>query len=118
MIQTLLLAFSAGLVFFGTLVMTIAVYGLIRMPDVYTRLHAASKGAVLGVIPILAGSMFTGDVAVISRAILVAAFLLITTPIASSAIGRAAFLVRQPMASPDFVDESHGFREGPDEGRG
>jgi len=115
-IQTVLLTTSAALVFLGALVMSIAVYGLIRMPDVYTQLHAASKGAVLAVIPILVAAMLSGDGAVISRAILVAVFLLFTTPIASSAIGRAAYLVRQPMFSPDYIDESRRLAAGPDSG--
>lgn len=107
MIQTLLTFTSIGLVFFGTAVMTIALYGLVRMPDIYTRLHGASKGAFLGVIPILVSAMLLGDGATISRAILVAVFLLLTTPIASSAIGRAAYLSRVPMSTPGALDESH-----------
>ena len=114
MIQSDLLTAAAALVFFGTTVMTIAVYGLARMPDLYTQLHAASKGAVLAVIPILVASMLTGDLAIISRAVLVAVFLLLTTPIASSAIGRAAYLVRQPMFSGDYLDESGRLATGPD----
>ena len=40
---------SDGLLLLGLLVMTLGVYGMIKMPDIYTRLHAASKSAFLGV---------------------------------------------------------------------
>jgi multicomponent Na+:H+ antiporter subunit G len=39
-----------ALVILGIWVMTVGVYGVIRMPDTYTRLHAASKAVFLGVI--------------------------------------------------------------------
>ena len=37
-----------ALVLFGVLVMTLAVYGVVRRPDAYTRQHAASKMVFLG----------------------------------------------------------------------
>jgi multicomponent Na+:H+ antiporter subunit G len=79
-----------ALVLLGLLVMSLALYGMIWMPDVFTKLHASSKGVVLGVMPVLAASIATGDPAVICRALLIGAFLACTAPVASHAIGRAA----------------------------
>ena len=45
-----------ALVLFGVLVMTLAQYGVVRMPDAYTRQHAASKMVFLGVITLLLAS--------------------------------------------------------------
>lgn len=94
------------LVVLGVFVMTIGVYGAIRMPDTYTRLHAMAKVVFLGVIALCASSVVTGDLAIISRALLIATFLLITTPISSFVIGRAAYLRGEGMEAPGASDES------------
>ncbi len=94
------------LVILGIFVMTVGVYGIIRMPDVYTRLHAASKAVFLGVISLLLASVVTNDAEIIFRAILIAAFLILTTPVSAHVIARAAFLKGQRMEAPDAVDES------------
>jgi multicomponent Na+:H+ antiporter subunit G len=86
--------------------MTIGVYGVFRMPDTYTQLHASSKAVFLGVIALLIASGATGDAAVIGRAILIGMFLIFTTPVAAHVIGRAAYLQDEPMETPGARDES------------
>ena len=95
-----------ALVILGVLVMTIGVYGVVRMPDTYTRLHAASKAVVLGVMPLLLASALIGDKGVTLRVILIAAFLILTTPVSAHMVGRAAYLRGEKMLTPDPVDES------------
>jgi multicomponent Na+:H+ antiporter subunit G len=95
-----------GLVILGILVMTVGVYGVIRMPDAYTKLHATSKAVFLGVVSLCASSVATGDTAIIYRAILIAAFLVVTTPISAFVIARAAYLRGERMQASDAVDES------------
>jgi multicomponent Na+:H+ antiporter subunit G len=95
-----------ALVILGLWVMTVGVYGVIRMPDTYTRLHAASKAVFLGVISFCASSAVTGDPHIIYRAILIAAFLLVTTPISAFVIARAALLRGERMETPGALDES------------
>jgi multicomponent Na+:H+ antiporter subunit G len=95
-----------ALVILGVFVMTVGVYGAIRMPDTYTKLHAMSKSVFLGVISLCASSAVTGDPAIIYRAILIGVFLLVTTPISSFVIAHAAFLRRERMETPDARDES------------
>jgi multicomponent Na+:H+ antiporter subunit G len=77
-----------ALVILGVFVMTVGVYGAIRMPDTYTKLHAMSKAVFLGVVSLCASSAVTGDSAIIYRAILIGVFLLVTTPISSFVIAR------------------------------
>ena len=50
MIHDLVPWLADALVVLGVAVMTVGVYGVVRMPDIYTRLHAASKSVFLGVI--------------------------------------------------------------------
>jgi multicomponent Na+:H+ antiporter subunit G len=95
-----------ALVILGLWVMTVGVYGVIRMPDTYTRLHAASKAVFLGVISLCVSTAVTGDPAIIYRALLIAAFLLVTTPISAFVIARAAFLRGDTMQTPGALDES------------
>lgn len=86
--------------------MTIGVYGVVRMPDTYTRLHAASKMVFLGVMPLLLASALTGDPEVIPRVILIAFFLLVTTPVSAHMVGRAAYLRGEKMRAPEAAEES------------
>lgn len=107
-----------ALVILGVFIMSIGVYGMIRMPDTYTRLHAASKAVFLGVISLLAASVVTGDPAIIFRAILIGVFLILTTPVSAHVIARAAYERGEKMETPGAVDESgHGLdreaRSGP-----
>jgi multicomponent Na+:H+ antiporter subunit G len=50
-----------ALVVLGVGIMTIGVYGVIRMPDLYTQLHAASKSVFVGVVSLCLASVVTGD---------------------------------------------------------
>jgi len=95
-----------ALVILGVFVMTVGVYGAIRMPDPYTKLHAMSKTVFLGVISLCLSSAVTGDPQVIFRVALITAFLIVTTPIAAFVIARSAYLREEPMQSPNPVDES------------
>ena len=95
-----------GLVLLGLFIMTMAVIGIFRMPDIYTQLHAASKAVVLGVIPMLLSIALLADSTIAVRALLIGLFILLTTPVSAHAIGRVAFLRRESMKGPDALDES------------
>lgn len=95
-----------ALVILGVFIMTIGVIGMLRMPDTYTKTHAASKAVFLGVISLLVASMASGDAAVILRVILIIAALIITTPVAAHVVARAAFNRGESMRSRSPVDES------------
>ncbi|MHB1133896.1 MAG: monovalent cation/H(+) antiporter subunit G [Chloroflexota bacterium] len=99
-----------ALVVAGVAIMTVGVYGMWWMPDLYTRLHAASKAVFLGVIPMLLATALVGDPEVGPRALLIAAFLLLTTPVSAHAIARAAYLAGERMETPGAIDESGHLR--------
>jgi multicomponent Na+:H+ antiporter subunit G len=76
----------------GGLLSLIAVAGVLRMPDIFTRMHAATKVGTVGVSSITIGLMIHfGSITVISRGILVIAFFLLTAPVAAHMIARAAY---------------------------
>lgn len=94
------------LILLGLAILTVGVYGIVRLPDVYTQLHAASKAGFLGIAALLAAAAVQGDAAIIARAGLIVALLALTTPVAAHAIARAAHRRGETMRSPDAVDES------------
>jgi multicomponent Na+:H+ antiporter subunit G len=78
----------------GSLFCLIATIGVIRLPDVYTRNHAASKAATLGVMSILLGTFlyfYALEGHFNSRLILGIIFLFMTSPISGHLINRAAY---------------------------
>ena len=97
---------GTAIVFLGLAVMTLGVVGVFRFPDVYTQLHASSKAAFFGVAALLVAASLGGDGMIIARAVLIVILLGLTTPVAAHAIGQAAFHRREPLRSPDAVDES------------
>lgn len=95
-----------ALVVLGVAVMTLGVYGLIRLPDTYARLHAASKIVSLGVLSLLLASTATGDPTGIFRVVLIGAFLVVTTPVSAHVVARAAYRREEGMESRRAIDES------------
>ena len=86
------------LVLAGGLFSVAAGVGLVRLPDVYVRMHAATKVGTLGSGLILAGTAaHFGDPGVVLRCVLIIVFLLLTAPIGAHMIGRAALRTGVPL---------------------
>lgn len=73
------------------------VLGVMRMPDVYTRLHASGKVSMLGLFGLLIGVALLMP-AIAPKLIGLGLFLLITSPVASHAIAAAAYRSGVPLA--------------------
>ena len=78
--------------------------GLIRLPDVYNRLQAATKSITMGAISIAIG-VGVIDPSLLTKSLLVAVFLLITNPISSHAIARGAYRSKVPLWKGSIVDK-------------
>ncbi len=90
----------------GTLLMLIAGIGLVRMPDLPTRMHASSKAGTLGAALILAAvAARFADFGVAVRVGLVVLFLVLTAPVASHLIARAGYRSGVPLADETVIDE-------------
>ncbi|WP_375449587.1 monovalent cation/H(+) antiporter subunit G [uncultured Devosia sp.] len=82
---------GAVLLSLGSVFGLIAAVGVLRLPDLYTRMHAASKaGAVGGGMILLAVALACLDGAVASRAVIGIGFLLVTTPVSAHLLARAS----------------------------
>jgi multicomponent Na+:H+ antiporter subunit G len=99
----------AVLLLFGCLFVLVASIGLVRFPDVYTRMHAAAKaGAFGGSVVCLAAGIGFGYSPVWVEVLLIILFFYLTTPVASHMIGRAAYLNRTRLWSGTTSDELEG----------
>ncbi|MBB3541406.1 MULTISPECIES: monovalent cation/H(+) antiporter subunit G [unclassified Rhizobium] len=77
--------------------------GLLRMPDVFTRIQAGTKASTLGNILVLAGlGIYHPDWSL--KLLIIAYFVLMTNPLSSHALSRAAHAIRTPMAAATVVD--------------
>lgn len=85
-----------ALVLLGLAVLTLGVYGIIRMEGIYLKLQATSKVVLLGLLPILVAASLSGDPEIISRSILIGVLLILTTPISTHAITKAASVREAP----------------------
>lgn len=73
--------------------MLIAAIGLIRLPDLYTRMHAITKAGTLGIGLVMVGvAVSSGELGVVTRAVAVILFVLLTAPVSAHMIGRAGYL--------------------------
>lgn len=90
----------------GLAFMTVAGIGLLRMPDLLTRMHASSKAGTLGAALVLAAvALHFADAAITVRVVVVCVFLLLTAPIASHVIARAGYRTGCPLADETVIDE-------------
>ncbi|WCP69392.1 monovalent cation/H(+) antiporter subunit G [Vibrio tubiashii] len=74
----------------GTLFTLIASLGILRMPDLYTRMHAATKAGTVGLASLLlAVAIAIPEITVISRVIGTMLFIFLTAPVAAHLLGKA-----------------------------
>jgi len=79
------------LIIIGALATVIGLLGVFRMPDFFTRLHAASIIDTMGSMFILTGLMlYSGANLVSLKLLLILVFILITTPAAAHALAKSA----------------------------
>ena len=78
----------------GAGLMLLAALGLFRLPGLLTRMHVLSKAGTVGTSAImLAVALAIPEVGVLSRAIAVVAFLVLTAPISAHLLARAAYFL-------------------------
>ena len=83
-----------------------ATIGLLRLPDVYNRLHATTKCDTLGAGLVLLSLALQSEVAVAIRLALLIIFILITNPTAAHVIARSAYVTGiQPLIDRGETDD-------------
>lgn len=90
----------------GTFFTLVAAIGVLRFPDIYMRLSAASKASTLGTSLILAAvALFFDSASVAGKVIAIIAFTLLTAPVAAHMLGRAAYFSGEPLWKKSVRDE-------------
>ena len=97
---------AMGLILVGVLFDLFGCIGLVRLPDVYNRVQAATKCVTLGTCMILAGTFLSVGVGQLGvKALMCAVFILLTSPVGAHAIARGAYLSGVKAWEGTVVDE-------------
>lgn len=97
---------SGLLILVGTVFSFLAALGILRMPEFYMRVHAATKSATLGVsCLVLAAAIESHATGATTRALLVVLFLFLTAPVSAHMVGRAAHAIGIPSWEHSVTDE-------------
>jgi multicomponent Na+:H+ antiporter subunit G len=108
-------------VLIGAALMLLAAIGIIRLPDLPTRMHASTKSGALGTSLIMVGvALAFMDTAVSARALAIISFIILTAPVAAHVIGRAGYFVGVPLwegtvkdaLKENYDPETHHLRSG------
>lgn len=82
---------AAALMLGGTAFMLVGSFGIVRLPDFYTRAHAASKIDTLGIMLLLAGlAVYEGLTLNTFKLVLVIVFVAAANPVGAHALARSA----------------------------
>ena len=92
----------------GAMFSLIASIGLIRLQDIYLRMHAASKAGTLGSgLMLFALAVYAAELSVFTRAIAGIVFFLLTAPVSAHLLARAAYLSGY---KPHLIEEADEFK--------
>ncbi|WP_090719896.1 monovalent cation/H(+) antiporter subunit G [Paenibacillus typhae] len=107
-ITTIVELLFALLILTGALLSAVSSFGLIRLPDVYLRSHAAAKSATLGVLCVLSGAFlyyaFFLDY-ISAKLLLGIVFVFMTSPLSAHLTGRAAYRTGVPLWNRRIQDD-------------
>ena len=102
-------AIASLLLLAGSVLAVLAGVGLHRFPDVFARMHAATKPATLGLVLLLAGAALrAGSPGDVAKLALVVGLQFLTAPVGAHMIGRAAYRAGTELSPATSVDELAG----------
>lgn len=97
---------GAVLLLLGSLLSLVAAVGVLRFPDLLTRMHSATKPQVLGLVLVASGlALELRDPAATALLVLVVVAQMATAPVAGHMVGRASYRAGQVRADLLVVDE-------------
>ncbi len=111
MIDPLVLVLGWACLLAGSAFSLVGGIGMLRLPDLFTRMHAAGITDTLGAGLILVGLMFQAGLSLVTvKLILILAFLFFTSPTSTHALAQAALSsgVKPSLADPEPPDALRG----------
>ena len=104
---------TATFLLLGSALLLLAAVGVLRMPDVYMRMSASSKGVSLGAGLLAIGlATHLAEYGVTTRAFVLILLFFLTAPVAGHMLCRAAYLSGVPLAEQTFLDEMRDTEHG------
>jgi len=91
------------LIFLGVMAFLISAIGLLRMPDIYTRMHIGTKTTTIGTFLVVLGAICI-EPSWALKLILLIIFIFMTNPLSSSVIARASHRDGATLANDEFKD--------------
>ncbi|MEA3316824.1 MAG: monovalent cation/H(+) antiporter subunit G [Bacteroidota bacterium] len=88
----------------GSIFLFLGSLGLIRMPDIYNRIQTGTKASTLGAILTLLGIIIIMP-EWWGRLLLLMLFILITNPVSSHVLARAAHFIKIPLTKDTVIDK-------------
>ncbi len=102
-------AIGTSLIALGLAFEVVGCLGLLRLPDFYTRMQAATKCVALGTLLVIVGAVVTvGTPSAVAKGGLCLTFLLLTSPTGSHALARAAYRSGTRLWQGSVVDQLAG----------
>jgi multicomponent Na+:H+ antiporter subunit G len=93
----------------GAFFVLVSALGVVRLPDLFMRMHAATKAGTLGAgLVLFAAALYFGDLSVSVKAGVVFLFLLLTAPVGAHVLGRAAYHAGVQLWDRTMLDELRG----------
>lgn len=97
---------AAIILLLGACFMLVASVGVLRMPDLFMRMSAASKGASLGAgLALTAVAVHFTEAQVTARVLATIVFVFLTVPVAAHMVARAGYLSGAPISERTRIDE-------------
>jgi multicomponent Na+:H+ antiporter subunit G len=104
--------FTCAFLLFGLFFMTVGALGIVRMPDVYHRMHAATKGVTLGIVGMLVAGAFAlimqesaSPFRIVTLIALVILFQFVANPVGAHMLAKAGHLDGCPRWDKTLSDE-------------
>lgn len=115
MMQDMVMALAVSVLLIGgSLFSLLAALGLLRFPDLYTRMHAASKAGTIGSgLLLLAAGLHALDTAILARALAGFGFFLLTAPISAHLLAKAAHRAGYRLSDLSVTDQMPPPKYGP-----
>ncbi len=90
----------------GSLFSLAASLGIDRFPDLYTRMHAASKAGTVGSgLLLVAVGINSLDVAILARSLAAVCFVVLTAPVSAHLLAKAAYQMGYRLSETTVMDE-------------
>lgn len=102
-----MISYLCGLfILLGSIFILISAIGILKMPDLFTRMSATTKASTLGVgLVVIGSSLYWLDLPTITKSITIIIFLFLTAPVAAHIIGRASYFDKVKLWEKTQLDE-------------